>query len=98
VADHELFETIDRAEAMPWLDDAACSDLPLEELELFFVEAGRTISAETVARCGRCPVRAECLDHAYRRQVVSGYFGGMSPGKRRTLTRDEAMRLVTGGD
>ena len=78
-------ELVSNAPELPWLEHAACGDLSLEELDLFFVEAGRTISSETEAMCARCPVREDCLDHAVRHQIVSGYFGGMSPGRRRTL-------------
>jgi WhiB family redox-sensing transcriptional regulator len=79
---------------MPWLNDAACGDLPLEQLNIFFVEAGRTIAASTVALCAKCPVRAECLDHAYRHDIFSGYFGGVSPGRRRILSRSEALAEI----
>ena len=76
---------------MPWLDDAACGNLPLDQLNMFFVEAGRTIASSTIALCSKCPVRRDCLDHAYRNEIVSGYFGGISPGRRRVLTHAEAI-------
>ena len=79
---------------MRWLESASCAELPIEELELFFVEAGRTIAASTVARCERCPVRLDCLEHAYRHDIASGYFGGMSPGRRRRITLEEARREI----
>ncbi|MCU1398092.1 MAG: Transcriptional regulator WhiB [Acidimicrobiales bacterium] len=79
---------------MPWLDDAACGDLPLEALNIFFVEAGRSIAASTVAMCAKCPVRAACLDHAYRHEIVGGYFGGISPGQRRSLSHSDARALI----
>lgn len=82
---------------MPWLDDAACGNLPLDQLQMFFVEAGRTIVASTIAMCSRCPVRAQCLDHAYRHEIVSGYFGGISPGRRKTMTRAEALAEINAG-
>ncbi|MGD9701946.1 MAG: WhiB family transcriptional regulator [Acidimicrobiia bacterium] len=93
-----LSELIERAPEMPWLDEAACGDLELDQLQLFFVEAGRTIASETTALCKRCPVRRECLDHAYSHQIASGYFGGISPGRRRTLSHAEAVELVARGD
>jgi len=89
-----LDDLIDGTPDMPWLDLAACSELGLDQLDLFFVEAGRTIGASTVAMCRRCPVRRDCLDHAYRHDVVSGYFGGMSPGRRRVLSHDEAIAEI----
>ena len=59
-----------------------------------WARAYRTISSATVALCQRCPVRRECLDHAYRHEIVSGYFGGMSPGRRRVLTHDQALAEI----
>lgn len=89
-----LDEFIDRTPDLPWLERAACGDLEIDQLDLFFVEAGRSISQATVALCKRCPVRAECLEHAYRHEIVSGYFGGMSPGRRRTLDLDAAFSEI----
>jgi len=81
---------------MPWLDDAACGNLPLDQLNMFFVEAGRTIASSTIALCSKCPVRMECLDHAYEHEILSGYFGGVSPGRRRSLTHAEARAEISG--
>lgn len=89
--DDRSVEALSSVPAVPWLDDAACGSLALDRLEMFFVEAGRTIAAETVALCRRCPVRRECLDHAYQYELTSGYFGGISPSRRRSLTRDAAF-------
>ncbi len=89
-----LDELIDRTPDLPWLTRAACGDLELDQLDLFFVEAGRTIASSTVALCQKCPVRRECLDHAYQHEIVSGYFGGMSPGRRRVLTHDAAVAEI----
>lgn len=92
-----LGEFIDSTPEMPWLDQAACGNLPLDQLNMFFVEAGRTIASSTITLCQRCPVRTECLDHAYRNEILSGYFGGISPGQRRTMTHEEARgRCSTG--
>lgn len=71
--------TVDNA----WVDLAACGDLGLDQLDMFFVEAGRTLSKEAAALCERCVVREQCLDHAMRREITGGYFGGVSPSKRR---------------
>lgn len=89
-----LDELIRSTRDMTWMLEAACRDQPLEELEDYFVEAGRTISRQTVARCASCPVRLECLDHAYERQIASGYFGGLSPSKRRSLSHAAARELI----
>lgn len=80
---------------LPWLDHALCGDLTLDQLELFFVDAGRTIGSETVALCRRCPAQLDCLDHAYRNEITSGFFGGMSPSRRRSLSHSEAADEVS---
>ena len=94
-ASSPLSELIERAPELSWLDDAACSNLELGQLSLFFVEAGRTIAPETKALCQQCPVRRECLDHAYVHEITSGYFGGVSPGRRRALSHAEALELIS---
>jgi WhiB family transcriptional regulator, redox-sensing transcriptional regulator len=91
---HGVLQLIEQSASMPWLDDAACADMAIDELERFFVEAGRSISAQTVAMCTACPVRRECLEHAYRLDIAGGYFGGMSPGRRRALPLTEALRVI----
>ncbi len=85
---------IEHTPDLPWLRQAACGELDLEQLDLFFVEAGRTIASSTVALCQQCPARRDCLDHAYRHEIVSGYFGGMSPGRRRVLTHAQAVAEI----
>jgi WhiB family transcriptional regulator, redox-sensing transcriptional regulator len=97
-SNNPLSELIERTPELPWLDAAACGDLELDQLPLFFVEAGRTIASETISLCKRCPVRRECLDHAYEHQIASGYFGGISPGRRRTLSHADAIKLLAQGD
>ena len=88
---HELAVLIEHSPDHDWLDRAACSSLDVDQLSMFFVDAGKAISKEALQLCGRCPVRRDCLDHAYRYDVISGYFGGMSPSKRKVLTRDQAL-------
>lgn len=80
----DIAALIENSQADAWVERAACGDLDLDQLDMFFVEAGRTLSKEAVALCESCPVRAECLDHAFRREIGGGYFGGMSPSKRRS--------------
>ena len=89
-----LDELIEHTPELPWLGETACCDLELEQLDLFFVEAGRTIASSTVALGRKCPVRRECLDHAYQHEIVSGYFGGVSPGRRRVLSHAEAVAEI----
>lgn len=82
---HELAALIESSPEFTWLEDAACGDLELDQLDLFFVEAGRTLSREAAAICERCPVRSDCFDHAASRDIAGGYFGGVSPSKRRRM-------------
>jgi WhiB family redox-sensing transcriptional regulator len=75
----------------PWLDEAACVDMDLGE---FFVDAGKAIKEETRDVCRRCPVRAQCLTHAYVQNIGAGYFGGLSPSQRRSLTLKAALAFI----
>jgi len=76
-----------------WLDGAACKDLPIEA---FFVQAGHIIDEEVLNVCRGCPVRVECVRHAYnpKLSVTGGYFGGLSPGQRRDMSLDEAFEFI----
>ena len=89
-----LAEIIEQAPDLEWLDRAACSRLDIDQLELFFVEAGRSLSAEAAQLCRGCSARQDCLRHAYDRGIVGGYFGGLSPSKRRQLDLDAALAVV----
>ena len=77
-----------------WLNEAACADKSWTD---FFVEAGHTISAEIEKLCAGCPVRVECLRHAYEQEHHSGYFGGVSPGLRKQMDLDEAITYIKTG-
>ena len=79
---------------LSWLDDAACFDHDWRD---FFVEAGHTISPEIEKLCASCPVRVQCLRHAYEQEHRSGYFGGVSPGNRKQMTEEEAVLFITTG-
>ena len=74
-----------------WLGRASCEDMDLNE---FFVEAGRTIKQDTINICKGCPVRRECVSHSYANGLTAGYFGGISPGQRRSLDLVGAMAVV----
>lgn len=86
-----LANLIENTQEAVWLREAACGDLGTDALDMFFVDAGKSLSKEAVALCERCPVRADCLAHAYHQDIAGGYFGGISPSKRRRLTLDEAL-------
>lgn len=73
-----------------WLDRAACADLTIDA---FFVQAGHVIDEDVLNTCRRCPVRIECITHAYNPalNITGGYFAGMSPGQRREMSLAEAV-------
>ena len=83
----------DDFEGLKWLDKIACADLDLDD---FFVAAGHTISEVVLNVCRRCPVRAQCVEHAYRREIDAGYLGGLSPSQRRQMTLDQALEEIGG--
>jgi WhiB family redox-sensing transcriptional regulator len=74
-----------------WLNHIACADMDLGD---FFVDAGHAIINKVLNVCRSCPVRLECLNHAYNMKVSGGYFGGLSPGQRREYDLDEAIEFV----
>jgi hypothetical protein len=90
-----------------WLDDAACNQLA-EDLEargenptsLFFVDAGHVIDTDTRNVCVGCPVRTECILHAYLggpggTPINGGYLGGFSLGQRKGMTLAAALQKAT---
>lgn len=76
---------------LTWLDKVSCAEL---DEGLFFVEAGHVINETTLEVCRGCPVRRECVEHAYRLSYTSGYFGGLSPGQRRQLSLADAFEFI----
>lgn len=81
----------DDHDGLRWLDDIACKD---QDPDAPFVEAGHTIDEEFLELCRSCPVRRECLIHAYTRPVKSGYLAGLSPSQRRRMTLEEALVYI----
>lgn len=66
---------------------------------MFFVDAGRTISPEALDLCRTCPVRQECLRHAYTggpdgTMIGAGYFGGLSLGQRKSMPLQKALEFA----
>jgi hypothetical protein len=79
--------------SLPWLDRAACFEAGLS-VDDYFVSAGYAISDEAINVCRGCPVRLDCLEHAYSLGIFSGYSGGMSPGQRRKMTLERAREFI----
>ena len=90
----ELATLIERSDDLDWMADAACADLDVERIDLFFVDAGKTLSKEAIAICESCPSRVDCLTHAYDHEIAGGYFGGVSPTQRRKLSLAEALERI----
>ena len=90
----DLASLIEGSNELPWLREAACRELDLERLDLFFVDAGHTLSKQVKAMCAGCDARVACLTYAYRHEITGGYFGGLSPAKRRELTLAEALDAI----
>ncbi len=91
----DLGTLIEQSNDLDWMLEASCAGLGVEQLELFFVDAGRSLAKETAAMCERCPARVQCLTHAYDNEIVGGYFGGMSPSRRRKLSCSEALAEIS---
>lgn len=66
-----------------WHARAACRG---EDPALFFPEPGQPVAAAK-AICGRCEVRAECLDYAIDGFLDAGIFGGVAPRERVRMAR-----------
>lgn len=79
--------------SMLWLEEGACIGHDLND---YFVEAGKAITQEALNRCRGCPVRLQCIAHAYDHQINNGYFGGLSPSQRRSMTLEEALAFAAG--
>ena len=87
----DLAELIANSDDLVWLDTAACAEMDASD---FFVDAGHTIRPDVLNVCRRCPVREECLRHAYTHSISGGYFGGTSPGQRRTMDLTAALEHI----
>lgn len=89
-----LLELIASWGEVPWLEHAACAKLEEHDLDLFFTSAGASISRVTKQMCVGCAVRSACLSHAFEHHIGVGYFGGMSPNRRRELGRAAALAEI----
>lgn len=72
-----------------WQTHARCAEV---EPEIFFPERGGSSKAAR-AVCGKCQVRAECLEYALNNKEQFGIWGGTSERERRGLRRDRLRRL-----
>lgn len=84
-------ESLDPLDPYAWLDDSACAD---EELSTFF--GGKGGNGEAAKKvCSGCPVRVQCVTHAYESEAEDGIFGGLSPSQRRGMDLATALVFIT---
>jgi len=73
-------------ETKEWRSMAACLGIPTER---FFLSKGES-SREAKEICGKCPVKAECLDEAVHINPIYdtyGIYGGMSSRERNKIRK-----------
>jgi WhiB family redox-sensing transcriptional regulator len=79
-----------------WRTRPACRD---EDPELFFPVGTSGPALRQVddakAVCGRCPVRAECLEWAMATRQSVGVWGGLSEDERRVSGRRRRGQAVS---
>jgi WhiB family transcriptional regulator, redox-sensing transcriptional regulator len=73
-----------------WQANATCADPDIDP-DIFFPGKGQP-ARDALEVCARCPVRADCLEHALKiaddaEGMHFGIFGGMTPNQRRHLVR-----------
>jgi WhiB family redox-sensing transcriptional regulator len=73
-----------------WRELALCAQV---DPELWFPEKGESPAAAKLL-CGRCEVRAECLELALETNEQFGIWGGLSSKERRGLRRRRRLRLA----
>lgn len=73
-------------DAPAWQEQALCSQT---DPEAFYPEkGGSTQDAKRI--CGRCEVKAECLEYALSHDERHGIWGGLSERERQALKRRAA--------
>ena len=74
-----------------WRALAACRPVPLEH---FYPDEGESATDRARAACERCPVSAECLEHAVAHENY-GFWAGTSPRDRRRIRSERKIKLDT---
>lgn len=82
----------DLQEPGPWVDDAACRDVPTR---IFFPGAGEREAHWVAMFCDECPVRQACLEFALANHERWGIWGGKTEQQRRHILRARRLRLVS---
>jgi WhiB family redox-sensing transcriptional regulator len=78
-----LLDEDDSSQPLPWQEPAVCAQT---DPEAFFPEKGGS-TREAKRVCGRCEVRADCLEYALGHDERFGIWGGLSERERRRLKR-----------
>lgn len=76
-----------------WRDEAACIGV---DPEIFFPLGSSAVDPDLKAAkqvCGRCTVKAACLEWAVQASVDDGVFGGLDAQERRSLTNRSRRRF-----
>lgn len=70
----------------PWMDDAACAELPPDD---WFPDNGdHWANQRAIKVCEGCPVRAMCAEYGMEERY--GVWGGLSPRARAAIRRERA--------
>jgi WhiB family redox-sensing transcriptional regulator len=80
----DAFLALMRSLEAPWTRDGLCREPAYPRRLWWFASTGET-SERARAVCGRCLVRAECLDYALRTDAEADVWGGLSPKERQEL-------------
>ena len=71
-----------------WHRQAACRGA---DMDLFFLERGKKLSAEAVAYCESCQVRTQCLDSVLQQSQTVGVWGGTTARGRKRLRAQRGL-------
>lgn len=68
---------------LDWSERAACRG---SDPDVFYPSDGaKVVESRAKKVCARCPVRAECLEHALRTEEPYGVWGGLNEVERRAI-------------
>lgn len=63
-----------------WWEQAACSGI---DVDVFYPLPNDSVTTKQALQvCGRCPIRAECLQYAVRNRETYGIWGGTTERQR----------------
>lgn len=68
------------SDAPEWQDRAACGEAAAAETFLRTLSGSRSEVSTAIVICQRCPVQAECGDHADASEQRLGVWGGVDRG------------------